>query len=95
MIGVAPPFTVVVRFSVLSAQIGPLLPIAVMAGFGLTVIVKLPGVPVQVTPLSVIFGVTLIVATTGTDPVLVAVKELIVPVPLAPRPIDVVLLVHS
>ncbi len=34
-------------------------------------------------------------AVTGADPAFVAVKEAIFPVPLAARPIDVVLLVHE
>ena len=49
------------------------------------------GVPVQ--PLAA--GVTVIVAITGTVPVLVAVKEAILPVPLAASPMEVVLLVHE
>ena len=38
------------------------------------------------------FGVTVIVAITGVDPVFMAVNEDISPVPLASNPIDVVLL---
>ena len=57
-------------------------------GIGLTVIVNDLGVPL-VTP-SV--GVTMIVATTGVLPLFTAVKEAILPVPLAARPIEVLLL---
>ena len=53
--------------------------------------VKVVGVPAQ--PLAV--GVTVIVATTGVVPVLVAVKDAILPVPLAPSPIVGSLLVHA
>ena len=37
-------------------------------------------------------GVTMIVATTGVFPLFTAVKEAILPVPLAARPIEVLLL---
>lgn len=47
-------------------------------------------VPVQ--PASV--GVTVIVATTGVVPELIAVKDAMLPLPLAPRPIDGVLFVQ-
>lgn len=62
-------------------------------GVGATVIVKISGVPVQVTPL-VYAGVTVIVAVTGVVPVLVAVNDGRLPVPLAARPIDGVLFVQ-
>lgn len=62
-------------------------------GVGLTVIVNVIGVPVQVVPL-VKVGVTVIVATTGALVALVAVKAAILPVPLAARPIVVLLLVQ-
>ena len=52
------------------------------------------GVPVQVAPPLVYSGVTVIVATTGAVPVLIAVKEAILPVPVAASPIDGVLLVQ-
>lgn len=39
-------------------------------------------------------GVTVIVAVTGVDPALVAVKPAMFPVPLAPRPIEVLLFVQ-
>ena len=58
---------------------------------GLTVIVKLSGVPAQ--PANE--GVTVIVAVTGAVPVFAAVNDAMFPVPLAARPIDVVLLVHA
>ena len=57
-------------------------------------IVYVVGVPVQVAPPLVYFGVTVIVATTGAVPVLIAVKEAILPVPVAASPIDGVLLVQ-
>jgi hypothetical protein len=57
---------------------------------GLTVIVKVCDVPGQ--PFAV--GVTVMVAVTGAVPVFVAVKEVIFPVPLAARPILVVLFVQ-
>jgi hypothetical protein len=59
-------------------------------GLGFTVMLKLFVAPVQ--PLAV--GVTTIVAVTGVTPVFVAVKELIFPVPLAARPMVVLLFVH-
>lgn len=63
---------------------------AVTVGVGLAVIVKVLFVPTQ--PLAV--GVTVIVAATGAEPELVAVKFEIFPEPLAERPIDVLLFVH-
>jgi hypothetical protein len=63
-------------------------------GVGLTVISKLMGLPVQVTPAFVNLGVTIIVAVIGLEVVLVAVKES-VPAPLAARPIEVLEFVHS
>ena len=68
---------------------------AVITGVGLTVIVKLIGEPGQLTPALVKVGVTVIVAVTGKKPVLTAVKAAILPVPLAARPMLVVLLVHA
>jgi hypothetical protein len=46
---------------------------AATVGVGLTVIVKLIGLPVHVTPALVYLGVTIIVAVIGLDVVLVAV----------------------
>ena len=62
-------------------------------GIGLTVIVKVIGVPGQVMVL-LKFGVTVIVATCGVVPALVATKLAILPTPLAARPILVLLLVQ-
>jgi hypothetical protein len=62
----------------------------VPAGSGFTVMVNVPGVPAQ--PFAE--GVTVIVAVTGLAVVLVAVKAGIAPVPVAPRPMDVALLVQ-
>src|SRR5512136_251126 len=59
---------------------------------GFTVMVKVIGVPVQVMPL-VYTGVTVIVATAGAVPVLMPLNEAILPVPEAPKPIEVLLLV--
>jgi hypothetical protein len=56
---------------------------------GFTVIVKVIGVPKQLFVL-VNSGVTVTVAITGAFPVLVAVKEGILPVPEAANPMDVV-----
>jgi hypothetical protein len=57
-------------------------------GVGFTVMVKLTGTPVQVVPPLVAVGVTVMVATTGAVPVLVAVNVPILPVPPEARPID-------
>lgn len=62
-------------------------------GIGFTVMVKVIGVPGQVTPL-VKFGVTVMVATWGVVPVLVATKLAILPAPAAASPMDVLLLVQ-
>ena len=56
----------------------------------MTVMVNVNGDPVQ--PLAA--GITVMVAITGLVVVLVAVKEAILPAPLAARPIEVVLLVQ-
>ena len=58
---------------------------------GFTVIVKFCGIPGQ--PFAV--GLTVIVAVTGATVLLVAVKEAILPVPVPPRLIDTMLLVHA
>ena len=63
-------------------------------GVGLTVIVNVIGVPTQLTPPLVYVGVTVIAAVTGALVALVAVKLAILPVPLAAKPIDGVLLVQ-
>ena len=68
--------------------------IAFTCAVGFTVIVKLRGVPVHVTLPLVYAGVTVIVAVTGDVPVLTAPKEAILPVPLAPSPIEVLLFVQ-
>lgn len=61
---------------------------------GLTVIVKVLCEPVQVMDAFVKAGVTVIVAVTGTTPVLIAVNAAIFPVPPAARPMVVLLLVQ-
>ena len=63
-------------------------------GNGVTVIVKVTGVPVQVTPPIVFEGVTVMVPEIFELPVLVAVNAGISPVPLAPKPMAVLLLVQ-
>ena len=62
-------------------------------GIGLTVIVKVIGVPGQVTPL-LKFGVTVMVATCGVVPALIAVNDAILPAPDAASPMLVLLLVQ-
>ena len=66
-----------------------------IAGVGFTVIVKVFDGPVQPTPLLLNVGVTVIVAVTGKAVRLIAVKAAILPVPLAARPILVLLLVQA
>jgi hypothetical protein len=62
---------------------------------GLTVIVKVSAGPTQLTEPFVKVGVTVIVALIGEVPVLVAVNELMLPVPFAPRPMAVLLFDHA
>lgn len=64
--------------------------LVLVIGCGFTVKLKLPGVPVQ--PLLV--GVTVMVAVTGLDAVLVIVKGLILPVPIGARLMKLLLLVQ-
>ena len=64
--------------------------IALTVGVGFTVIVKVSGVPTH--PLAA--GVIVISATEGESPVLVALKNGMLPVPLAARPFAGMLLVH-
>ena len=61
---------------------------------GFTVMVKVLLGPAQPTAPVVKVGVTTMVATTGAVPVLTAVNEAIFPVPLAARPMLVVVLVQ-
>ena len=56
--------------------------------------VKVIGVPVQVTPALVYSGVTVTVATTGALVALAATKLPMLPVPLAASPMDGVSLVQ-
>jgi hypothetical protein len=60
----------------------------------LTVIVKVCVGPLQETLPPVNTGVTIMVEVTAVEPVFVAMKAAILPVPLAARPIDVLLFVH-
>ena len=67
---------------------------AFTVGTGFTVMVNVCDVPVQVMPPLVKVGVTVIVPVTGAVVKLVAVKLLILPVPLAAKPMLVVLFVQ-
>ena len=60
---------------------------AFTVGMGFTVMAKVAGVPVQVNPVPVNEGVTVILEVTGALVTLVAVKEEMLPVPLAAKPI--------
>jgi hypothetical protein len=65
-------------------------------GRGLIVIVKLAGLPGQVALPTWLIGVIVIVAVIGVLPGLVAVKDgMLLPDPLAARPIAVLLFVQS
>ena len=64
---------------------------AFIVAVGLTVMVNVMAVPVQLTPPFVNVGVTVIVAVIGAVPVLFAINDRILPVPFAAKPIDVVL----
>ena len=66
-----------------------------MVGVGLTVMVKVDGVPVHEVPLLENVGVTVIVAVAAVFPVFVAVKEAIFPVPLLPKPMDALVFVQA
>ena len=66
----------------------------VTVAVGFTVIVNVDGVPTQLTAPFVYVGVTVIVVVTGAVVKLVAVKLLILPVPLAAKPMLVVLFVQ-
>ena len=69
--------------------------VTVTAGLGLTIIVAVAVLPVQAIELLVNVGVAVTVAVTGEIPLLTVVNELIAPVPLAPKPMLVVLFVHG
>ena len=56
--------------------------------------VKVVAMPVQLTPLLVKIGVTVMVATTGAVVILVAIKVGILPVPFAGMPIDAAVFVQ-
>ena len=66
----------------------------VAVGVGFTVMVNVRGKPVQVTPAIVLLGMMVMVATTGLDEGLIAMKDGIVPVPEAANPIEVLLFVQ-
>jgi hypothetical protein len=69
--------------------------IAVTTGVGCTVIVNVFVGPGQVTAAKVYLGVMVMVAISGVVPAFVAAKAVMFPVPLAPRPMPVLLLVQS
>jgi hypothetical protein len=69
--------------------------IALTVGVGFTEMVKSSGVPEQITPPFSKLGVTVMVAVTGAFVVLVAWKEVICPLPVAPSPIVVFVFVQS
>src|SRR5690348_16318802 len=71
------------------------LAMAVTVGVGCTVIVNVCVGPLQVNAPKVYFGVTVSVAMTGLVVAFAAVNVGTFPVPLAPRPIEVVLFVQS
>ena len=73
-----------------------LLPVMEQIGVGFTVITKLSGLPGQVAcglP-PILNGVTVMIAVTAVEPVLIAVNEGIFPEPLPASPMEVVLLVQ-
>ena len=70
-------------------------PVSVGIGWGFTVMVKVFAGPAHPTEPLVNVGVTAIVATTGTVPVFVAVKEEIFPVPEPANPMPGVSLVQE
>src|SRR5664280_1858520 len=93
---VAPPVLAVAKVTVV---VLPPLHTTWLAGWstspvGLTVIVKVFVGPSHVTPPLVKCGVTMIVATTGVVPALMAVNEGILPLPVAASPMLISLLVH-
>ena len=79
-----------VKLSVAPTQIGELLA-AVTLGVGFTVIVKVITGPIHVPT----YGVTEMVEVTPEAPLFEPVKLEIFPVPLAPRPMEVSVLVQS
>ena len=64
------------------------IPVIIGTGSGFTLMVKVFTGPTHPVELFVNEGVTVIVAMTGVDPVLVAVNDGILPEPEAARPID-------
>ena len=67
----------------------------VTVGVGFMVMVNVLAVPGQVLPALVKLGVTVMVAVMGALVVLMPINEAILPVPLAPKPMLVLLLVQS
>jgi hypothetical protein len=97
-VGVVPPFVgVAVKVTLVPARIVPLgLADIDTEGMvvGLTVNVKVVGVPVQVKPDELLTGVTVMVETIADAVLFVAVKAAIFPVPLAAKPVAVLVFDH-
>jgi hypothetical protein len=72
-----------------------LLAVIAQLGNGFTVILKVIGVPGQLTPPTVLIGVTVIKPEIGEFPILVAVKAIGFEVPLEPNPMAGLLFVHE
>ena len=68
---------------------------AVTVALGFTVMVKVDGAPAQLTPPLVYVGDTVMVAVTGAVVAFAAVKLGRLPVPLAAKPMEVVLFVQA
>lgn len=90
-----PPAGVARRFTSVSVKhtLGGAL-VMMILGSGFTVMVKLWDRPVQLTPPLMNVGVTVIVAVTAEPDGLIATKAGIVPLPPAPNPIEVLLLLQ-
>ena len=69
--------------------------VGIITGAGFTVIVKVSELPAQICVPFTYCAVTVMVAVIGVLPVLVAVKTPILPVPLAAKPIDGLLLLQT
>ena len=84
------PVNAILKFLLRPAQL-VLEPDRLAVGLGLTVMVKVLALPAH----ALAVGVTLMVATIGALVLLVAVKEGILPVPAAAKPMAVLLLVQA
>ncbi len=93
---VVPPVLLVVNITPVASELHT----TILAGsftcpFGFTLIVNVWAVPEHETEPLVNVGVTVMVAVIVVVPELVAVNDGILPVPLAPRPMLVLLLLHA